>query len=157
MNQDKKGNNSTESNHGKIDDIEKLVDQIILKNKAKLEKTYENEINANRFLFQNNRKSVFYIKNARDDEKKKKSEAISNEIISKARKNLGEKPIKKDSFTPPFEKKIEKPDWKDYNTNKKSFLGKNAKEDSKDGKTHDSKEIFESDEFDRVVSDIENK
>ncbi len=77
----------------KIPEIEKLVDEIILNNEAKLKKINSNLINSEKFLsLYTKNKIIFYFKkhkNIINDASKK----FSFEIISRARKNLGEKPV----------------------------------------------------------------
>ncbi|MCJ7570295.1 MAG: type II/IV secretion system ATPase subunit, partial [Candidatus Thermoplasmatota archaeon] len=93
------------TNYNDISKIEKLVDEIILKNKGKLEQTVLNSIDSKKFPPGNTKeKSIFYFKENKNN-KQDTSHKLSTELISKARKNLSEKPLDKKSYeiTPELE------------------------------------------------------
>ena len=88
--------NSFSKRHEDISEIEKKVDRLLLGNKEKLNRVTSNEIDIEKFsLTKNDKKKIYYVK-------KKKTGAnenydkLSEKIISDARDNLGEEPLKVD-------------------------------------------------------------
>ncbi len=157
MSKDKDTKNKLKE-HKNIAEVERLVDQIITKNREKLDEAYKKEIQSNRFSINNKINSSFYLK--KNKEKKKSHKGISNKIISQARANLGEKPIKKEAFTPPFETKESFKPTENKNMRKDSVQKQKKESEIKDdttSKIHDSKEILQSDEFEEVISDFEKE
>ncbi len=138
-----------------ISEVEKLVDEIILKNKEKLQQTYFNSITSEKLTTKNIKNNgVFYIKK---DEKNKhdKSEKLSGEIISQARENLGEKPLNKK-----FNKKmpeLEIVENKDCEPKPKMRFrfGRKNRIDENAYKLQRTDNILNSEDFNKVVYEIE--
>jgi flagellar protein FlaI len=136
-----------------IYEIEKIVDEIIFKNKKKLERPGLNSIDQDKFNPKNTKnKTIFYFKknkNKKDDISKR----FSVEIISRARKNLGEKSIGKkfNKITP--ELKIEQ---KIHLTKPKIWLrfDRKNKEKEKENKIKKTDDSITPKDFDTNVSKI---
>ena len=142
--------------YNNLSEVEKLVDEIIIKNKEKLEKYRNEDIDTNRFSLKNKNKDyLFYLKkiNKKTSEKK-----LSSKIISQARENLGEEPLSEEEVKR-LEQEIDnfKQEPIDKKTRKKFFARKNKGDlaDISDTKTHKTEDLLESDEFDEVVDEIE--
>jgi type IV secretory pathway ATPase VirB11/archaellum biosynthesis ATPase len=148
---------SKNKKYNNVCEVERLVDEIILKNKEKLEKTYLNSINSDGISPKNIKNNgFFYIKK---DEKNKhnKQEDLSNTIISQARDNLGEKPLEKK-----YEKKIPKLQIKKEKTDDEKAkirfrLGKKSKNYENQDKLQKAEDLLTSDDFNKVVSEIEKE
>jgi len=137
-----------------ISDIEKFVDEINLKNKAKLEQTYLNSINLEELTPKNTKnKSIFYFKKNKTS-RQDTSEKLSYEIISQARKNLGEKPVRKKIYEITPELELEK---KVYESKPKIRIrvGRKNRFDEDLDKIQKTDNILTSKEFNTVVSEIE--
>jgi flagellar protein FlaI len=136
-----------------IYEIEKIVDEIIFKNKKKLERPGLNSIDQDKFNPKNTKnKTIFYFKknkNKKDDISKR----FSVEIISRARKNLGEKSIGKkfNKITP--ELKIEQ---KIHLTKPKIWLrfDRKNKEKENENKIKKTDDSITPKDFDTNVSKI---
>ena len=134
--------------------IDEIVDELILKNKTKLEQTYLNPINLEILTPKDTKnKSIFYFKKNKTNIQDK-SEKLSYEISSQARKNLGKKPVRKKIYEITPELELEK---KVYKSKQKIRIrvGRKNKVDKDLDKIQKTDNVLTSKEFNTVVSEIE--
>ena len=83
-------------NYHKISQIEFIVDEILLKNKDRLDKIQSKEIDVEKFSLKNKKGDIFYYLRKKSHKKRKNaidSKELSKIIISEARANLGKDPL----------------------------------------------------------------
>ncbi len=137
-----------------VSEIEYIVDELILKNKGKLDKTYLNSINPDKFFSKKLvNKGIFYFKKDvnKNDNKLKK---YSSEIITRARKNLGEKSFSKKIYDITPELEIEKKAPKSK-TKIWSWIGKNYKTKINKDKNLQANNITKSEELNKNLLKIQ--
>jgi flagellar protein FlaI len=139
--------NSTTSKNN-ILEIEKLIDQIISKNKQKLQQTYLQSIEKNNL--NSNKRRIFYIKK---QNKTKIDNKISGEIISQARKNLREEPLEEDSEEEIQELEVLEDSNPELKEKKHERFKRKVKYDEKK-EIHKTEDITDSKEFDEIVVEI---
>ena len=129
-----------------ISKIEQKIDDIVLEHKDKIDRSPVRKSDLEKIsLRSKNGKHLYYLKKKKD----KREEALSGEIINKARKNLGEKPIK-------VKKQKEKPEPIKKNELKKKIKSKTSKTKSSKtrNKTKDFNELTEN--IDKVLTSKNN-
>ncbi len=150
------GNTKNRSNSNKYDinEIEKIIDKIILNHKEKIDKVHENGFDIDKIGLKNrNNNKIYYIKKKNKnqnnkDNKEGNSAKLSGKIISEARENLGEEPVKfpkVDDLTPSTNKK----------TKKESKESNWLKFEKKEKKIIQVDQVNKSKDLDKIVNHIE--
>jgi len=163
--------NTSNNQHSDINEIEKMIDKIILKNKNKIDELHakESEINVDRLSIKNKHgDTLFYLKK-RSKKDPGETEVLSGEIIEKARSNLGEGPLPEEKAIVQNESKDEpefqKPDAAQFEEkpkkllvfDKKDYQGKDVEnKETKDETLVKTKDVLESEDFGHVVEEIDS-
>ena len=152
--------------------IDRLINKIILKNREKLEANNESHRNTDHFTrVLEEKKGIYYLKDS--DKKKHKHETISGKIINDARENLGKDPLKIDvseSDNSKFDKSnLKEKDKKPKKKKLRIVFGKKDKKSPKlellsiEQKTSEEKTdinktngVVKGEDYTEVISEIEN-
>jgi len=150
--------------------IDKLINKIILKNREKLEENHQKQKDAEYFTkVLEDRERIYYLKNS-EDKKKKTQESISGKIINEAREKLGKDPVELDS------EELKKPDLskdEDKQSKKKKLkiiIGKKEnpklneeqtfiekKQPVEQTEVNKTSDIIKGEEYNKVISEIESQ
>jgi len=141
--------------------IEEIVDKILLKNKDKLNKVQLKEIDIEKFSLKNKKGDSFYYlkkKSNKEIDNILNKDTLSKKIISKARINLGKDPFENEEKIEEFNIKPDEDDSAIKKYKKRIRFGKIHKRVNEEyyAKPTTTGELIESEEFEEVVSNIDN-
>ena len=165
MNKNKKEEEKATNHQYNTSEIEQIIDEIIVKNKEKLDKIYEKEIDTIKLAFRDRGDNTIFFLRKKTDKKPVNIEEIHGEIIAEAKNKLGETASKskteKDKTAEAEvkkEKKKRKIDSKiDLPSIQETLERRSSSVENYDTVTKSVDELLESDELYEVVSDFEKE
>ncbi|RLF52067.1 MAG: hypothetical protein DRN24_03880, partial [Thermoplasmata archaeon] len=165
MNKNKKEEEKATNHQYNTSEIEQIIDEIIVKNKEKLDKIYEKEIDTIKLAFRDRRDNTIFYLRKKTDKKPVNIKEIHKEIIAEAKNKLGETASKskteKDKTAETEvkkEKKKRKIDSKiDLPSIQETLERRSSSVENYDTVTKSVDELLESDELYEVVSDFEKE